>query len=316
MVSRRHALARRSPRLCRLGKVAQLPAGAAAATRARRPARAARQIFSEREAAIAAIEARCRESRRSGAQQAWLDGVDAAARTAVSEVDGPTIGAIAAEIGWADDVERLFREGAPFVGALPASGVAERRVVREEREPVSVLMGRAEAQNGAIIASLRDDAHAAELHAGAVADAALGRMTKPVPVDDLALHDKILAPRFSVVQGNKPDGSPKACAPRGLASAAPARRIAGARRRRLFSRESQRRYQCGGKMAPRHGRPAVRVGKCLPRGGAPRAIQPAAARQSGARARRFRLSSNFGRRTWTPPLDGCQSCLDTEWSHG
>jgi len=168
--------------------------------------------------------------------------VDAAARTAVSEVDGPTIGAIAAEIGWADDVERLFREGAPFVGALPASGVAKRRVVREEREPVSDLMGRAEAQNAAIIASLRDDAHAAELHAGAVADAALGRMTTPVPVDDLALHDKILAPRFSVEQGHKPDGSPKVCAPCGPASAAPARRIAGARCRRLLSREIQRRY--------------------------------------------------------------------------
>ena len=79
--------------------------------------------------------------------------------------------------GWADDVERLFREGAPFVGALPASGVAERRVMREEREPVSDLMGRAEAQNAAIIASIRDDAHAAELHAGAVADAALGRLS-------------------------------------------------------------------------------------------------------------------------------------------
>ena len=259
MVSRRHALTRRSPRLCRLGKVAQLPAGAAAATRARRPARAARQIFSEREAAIAAIEARCRESRRSGAQQAWLDGVDAAARTAVAEVDGPTIGAIAAEIGWADDVERLFREGAPFVGALPASGVAERRVVREEREPVGDLMGRAEAQNAAIIASLRDDAHAAELHAGAVADAALGRMTTPVPVDDLALHDKILAPRFSVVQGNKPDGSPKALARRGPASAAPARRSVGAMCRRLFSREGQRRYQRRGEMAPRHDRPVVRA---------------------------------------------------------
>ena len=189
-----------------------------------------RQIFNEREAAVAAIEARCRESRRSGAQRAWLDGVDAAARTALSEVDGPTIGAIAAEIGWADDVERIFREGAPFVGALPASGVAERLVLREEREPASDLMGRAEAQNAAIIASLRDDAHAAELHAGAVADAALGRMTAPVPVDDLALHDKILAPRFSVEQGHKPDGSLKALMLRDLASAASERRSAGARR--------------------------------------------------------------------------------------
>ena len=210
--------------------------------------------------------------------------MDAAARAALSEVDGPTISAIAAEIGWADDVERLFREGAPFVGALPASGVAERRVVREEREPVSDLMGRAEAQNAAIIASLRDDAHADELHAGAVADAALGRMTMPVPIDDLALHDKILAPRFSVEQGHKPDGSPKAFAPRDLAAAAPARRGAGARSRRLFSRESQRRYQRGGKMASRYYRPVVRIGKSLSRGGAARAIQPAAGRHPRARA--------------------------------
>ena len=205
-------------------------------THARRPARAARQIFDEREPAIAAIEARCRESRRSGAQQAWLDGVDAAARTALSEGGGPTIGAIVADIGCADDVERLFREGAPFVGALPASGIAGRLVTREVREPVGDLMGRAKAQNTAIIAGLRDDAHAAELHAGAVADAVLGRMTKRVPVDDLALRDEMLAPRFSAEQGQKPDGPPKAIAPRDAAPTTPARRSAGALRQRLLSR--------------------------------------------------------------------------------
>ena len=56
------------------------------------------EYVQEHEDLIAAIEARPRDSRHSGAQERRLDGVDAAARAALSGVDGPTIGAIAADI--------------------------------------------------------------------------------------------------------------------------------------------------------------------------------------------------------------------------
>ena len=53
----------------------------------------------------------------------------------------------------------------------------------------------------------------AALHALAMADALLGRMTAPVPADAGNDEGRVLTPRFAVVQGCKADGTEQPHAP-------------------------------------------------------------------------------------------------------
>ena len=60
-----------------------------------------------------------------------------------------------------------------------------------------------------LLPSLREDPQGEELHRLAREDAALGRMTWPVPASEVDMEELRLHPRFAVEQGQKQDGSAK-----------------------------------------------------------------------------------------------------------
>ena len=102
------------------------------------------------------------------------------------------------------DVEcaNLFRDGAELYGALPSAGVGEAKPFVEP--PVwDALSGDCVQSNAEVLKSLRTDDNEAALHALAVEDARLGRMSAPRPARDVDLSQARLVPRFAVVQGEK-----------------------------------------------------------------------------------------------------------------
>ena len=94
------------------------------------------------------------------------------------------------------------------MGVLPRSGIGEamefKKCISEQQ-----LLEEARKGNRAVRKRARGDEHAAELHALAMADALLGRMTAPVPADAEDDEGRVLTPRFAVVQGCKADGTPR-----------------------------------------------------------------------------------------------------------
>lgn len=105
-------------------------------------------------------------------------------------------------------VRSAAAQGAPLLGVLPRSGVGEatdyKKCISEQQ-----LLQEARKGNRAVRKRARCDEHAAELHALAAADAALGRMTAPVPAGAEDGEGRVLTPRFAVVQGCKADGTPR-----------------------------------------------------------------------------------------------------------
>ena len=55
--------------------------------------------------------------------------------------------------------------------------------------------------NEKLLATLKEDAHSAELYQLTVEDAMLSRMSMPVPVEQCNLEECLLHPRFAVDQG-------------------------------------------------------------------------------------------------------------------
>ena len=99
--------------------------------------------------------------------------------------------------------------GAPLYGLLHRSGIGEARDVEEHADPLASLIGRCDASNEKLLASLRECEHAQGLMDLARLDASLGRMSDPVPADQCCLDGVLLAPRFAVGQGVQADGSVK-----------------------------------------------------------------------------------------------------------
>ena len=65
------------------------------------------------------------------------------------------------------------------------------------------------AKNQQLVLELREDPRSSSLLKAVQEDAALGRMTPPRCIHELALDLVTLSPRFAVEQGKKPDGSVK-----------------------------------------------------------------------------------------------------------
>ena len=98
--------------------------------------------------------------------------------------------------------------GAPLFGLLERSGIGE-AVKCDSKVEVESSREHLARSNGQLLASLREDAYAAELMSLTENDSALGRMSPPVPVEQCDLGSMLLAPRFAVEQGLKKDGSVK-----------------------------------------------------------------------------------------------------------
>ena len=117
----------------------------------------------------------------------------------------------------------LFRRGAPLVGRLPCSGNGTPVAITEVTDEAGLFKG-AVASNRRLLESLREDENAKALHEvrpdaslgllacnwlcaalfkACLKDARLGRMTQPQPASMEMCERCILAPRFSVEQGNQ-----------------------------------------------------------------------------------------------------------------
>ena len=68
---------------------------------------------------------------------------------------------------------------------------------------------RCKASNSELLASLREDARAMQLHQIAIDDYAKHRMSKPVRAAEIDFSKVLCCPRFAIEQGVRPDGTEK-----------------------------------------------------------------------------------------------------------
>ena len=168
------------------------------------------QIIARREKAIRSIEKRAKKLIRKGKVERWLSQAETQAAVVSAGVNGPLLyelGMCSSFVHTERDVE-AFRSGAPILGGIPAAASA----VSHEHPPAgdpALLASQCYTLNQELLASLRADPHADFLMTQTRADAELGRMSEPVPVDQLDLHQILLSRRFSCEQGVKENGEPK-----------------------------------------------------------------------------------------------------------
>ena len=169
-------------------------------------ARSERQVCRERRAILERIRARDAALRASGAAEAWFAGCDAGVQAVAGSINCPLIVELLDEIGYEDaNCVEVFRRGAPLVGPLPLTGNGRPELFPE---PLSLkeLVAGAERRNAALVGSLKEGRDAAEILAKTEAEARLGRMSHPVPLDAVDLKGAVLTPRFGVWQ-TREDGS-------------------------------------------------------------------------------------------------------------
>ena len=167
------------------------------------------EVMRVRNEMLSRLETWGQELRRNGAVEQWFDGADAATRAVSANVNGPLFAALLEMTGYEDKgAADLFRYGAPLLGQLPHAGKGP---PKQFPLPTSIeaLRTSSPEHNRSVLSSLREDANSRAIHEGALADATLSRMTAPAVLAKADLSRVRLSPRFSIVQGVKPDGAPK-----------------------------------------------------------------------------------------------------------
>ena len=166
-------------------------------------------IMRYREDVITSLEAVNKQQWQTGECDAWLDGCEHGAREVVRGVNGPMLSDLAKAAAY-DDLEAInvFRTGASFYGVLDVCSIGE-QVEHLEPEPMDELYLDCERSNHELLQQLKVGEHGDELLELTRADAALGRMSNPAPVEEFDLSELRLCPRFAVVQGEHEDGRPK-----------------------------------------------------------------------------------------------------------
>jgi hypothetical protein len=102
-----------------------------------------------------------------------------------------------------------LHSGAALLGELPISGVGSPVAEGCDLVPdLAALERSCAASNAALVAELRLDVHADELMRITLDDAAMGRMTTPIPIEQCDTSRMLLHPRFGVEQ-HREDGSLK-----------------------------------------------------------------------------------------------------------
>ena len=117
-------------------------------------------------------------------------------------VNGPLLELLAHAAGFEDaSCVELLRHGAPLIGVLPEFHGGGEKLVAPGRVDLDAFNARAPAINMRVLAKLREDEHAAQLHRACLLDAQKGRMTHPVLATAEHCVEYALSPRFSVEQG-------------------------------------------------------------------------------------------------------------------
>ena len=150
--------------------------------------RTSQQIIEEREQFTRSLESAGAAMWASGVAGDWFAEADSRVKAVSKGVNGLLFEHLATitQFGDSESVQ-FFRRGAPFVGELPACGIGPAVAVPVAR-PVEELRGRCLDNNVALLGSLREDRFASHLFDAVQADAQLGRMSAPVPVDDVCLR--------------------------------------------------------------------------------------------------------------------------------
>ena len=119
----------------------------------------------------------------SGESRRWYSEADDAVMRVASGVNGALLERLArATDYWDCECVEFFRKGAPMYGVLPASGNGVPQKFAKASS-VEELLSSALANNLKLVKSLKEDKHCEALSEATCNDAALRRMTLPVPVE-------------------------------------------------------------------------------------------------------------------------------------
>ena len=167
------------------------------------------QIREEREKQIAAIEKRAEALRTNGDVERWFSESDPLVRRVAAGFNGPLAMECAESTHWHDlGGIAQFRCGGLIAGRLQQTGLGPSKDSKASGS-VSDLARSSQDASARAVSKAKADKHSAFLLQQACEDASVGRMSWPVKADGLALSDKVVAHRFCVEQGTKPDGAPK-----------------------------------------------------------------------------------------------------------
>ena len=164
------------------------------------------EVMSEREAMTAYIESVAKEYWGEGVVSEWMQRADPDAEFLCCSVRTEVL---AARTGFVDEeAPNLFRDGANMIGWLRATGIGTPHMYPAPSDGEALLASRYE-RNCRLLETLSADKHAVELVKQMEEDAKVGRMSQPVPIEQVDLQNVLLASRFGVEQGVREDGTPK-----------------------------------------------------------------------------------------------------------
>ena len=171
--------------------------------------RSPEQVINEREYIISEIERQGERMWKSGECDVWLDTCTHGAREVVKGVNGPMMCQLARRTRF-DDIKATerFRSGVPFFGLMEKCNLGQEV---EHNSPPSVDELRVDCirSNTLLLEQLKENEYSSELLELTRADAAVGRMSMPTPIENVDLGLMRLCPRFPVIQGEREDGRPK-----------------------------------------------------------------------------------------------------------
>jgi hypothetical protein len=119
-----------------------------------------KDVMAAREKATQAIEQLAATFHQKGEVAAWLAGAEEEVRQVIGSVNGPLMAALVKSTGYSQgDVVDMMQKGAPLLGRIPASPDCRPGEYSQARDP-SLLGNECKERNEALLASLRNDAHA------------------------------------------------------------------------------------------------------------------------------------------------------------
>ena len=168
------------------------------------------QRIAAREEVTLWIEEMASECASSGMKERWFVGADPQVKAVSADVAGPVLEFLADHTNYHDVLcVDMFRSGGPFLGKLPFAGNGRPESFPQHTD-VDKLRSSGKEKNLELISSLKEDEQFSEaLWELTQADAVMGRMTAPVLAETVDLDNIVVAPRFPVEKGQKPDGSSK-----------------------------------------------------------------------------------------------------------